>query len=79
MAAQSIAKMVNGHCMIVLDVLKKHGDLTPEQITHFCNLRYDQVWRRTSDLVRLGLAKKGTPAQRQTNSSGREADVLVAV
>ena len=53
LAAHQAGSLAKQHCAIVLGVLKDHPDgLTSEEISERCRLRFDQVWRRVSDLER---------------------------
>ena len=74
LAAHQAPSLAKQHALIVLGVLKKNpSGLTSEEISEKCRLRFDQVWRRTSDLERQNLITKTDTARK--NSSGRYAVV----
>lgn len=63
-------------CSIIMICLKRRPG-TFEEIASRTRLRPDQVWRRLSDLEKMGLARPTTETRR--GSSGRQQRVWEAI
>lgn len=71
-AGISMREPAKVHRMLILDVFAKSGrPMTSEMISCRCGLRYDQVWRRISELVNAGHLKDSGGVA--ATSSGRAA------
>lgn len=78
LAHRSMLDQAKIHRKVVYETMKKIGKpCTPEQVSNNCYLRYDQVWRRFSELKKEGLIRE--TGIRTINSSGRSAELCEVV
>ena len=59
--------------VIVITMSKSRKPLTSEQIAFLSGLRYDQIWKRMSELERNGIVRD--TGNTETNTSKRKATV----
>lgn len=75
-AADQAKSQAEQHREQILTVLRRHGPATAAEIAHRTRLETHQVNRRTSELMRMDLAKD--TGDRRRNAHGRKMRVLAA-
>lgn len=68
-AAERVKEFAAGHHKLILDCLKEHGPLSPDQIATKIRLDKFQICRRLPELQRAGLAQPNGETRR--SASGR--------
>lgn len=56
-AAESIKESANKHMVIIHQTLELNGPMGKDKISAISGLRPDQVWRRLSEMEKLGMVK----------------------
>lgn len=76
-AAEHVGEFAGGHHKLILDCLKEHGPLSPDQIATKIRLDKFQICRRLPELQRAGLAQPNGETRR--SASGRAERVWRAL
>lgn len=76
-AAERVKEFAAGHHKMILDCLKEHGPLSPDQIATKIRLDKFQICRRLPELQRAGLAQPNGETRR--SASGRNERVWCAI
>lgn len=76
-AAERAESMSSKHRNIILNVLKKYGALSKDEIAQYCDLNGTQIARRLPDLQDSGLAEP--TGETRISESGRPERVWRAI